>query len=132
MSSGHLYKHGAKAAQLRKFERRYGKKKGREVYGKVVGKVYREQHHGRSWNEGKTYHEHGYGHTEQHAYADGTMSSTHHSTPGPIGHLEDHLDGQQHALRMSPAVEIFMRDGVIAPFQREKGRGKKLASAFGL
>lgn len=40
---GHLYKFGAKRGQLRKFENRYGKKKGKEVYGKVVGKVHRER-----------------------------------------------------------------------------------------
>lgn len=48
----HLYKHGAKGKQERAFERRYGgKKKGDYVYGAVVGKVYRERHHGRNWNQ---------------------------------------------------------------------------------
>ena len=39
----HLYKAGAKTAQERKFEQRYGKTKGKRVYGAVVGKVKREQ-----------------------------------------------------------------------------------------
>ena len=43
MAEGHLYKNGAKRGQLRKFENRYGTKKGKEVYGAVVGKVKRER-----------------------------------------------------------------------------------------
>jgi hypothetical protein len=39
----HLYKFGAKRGQLRKFENRYGKNKGKRVYGAVVGKVRRER-----------------------------------------------------------------------------------------
>lgn len=41
--SRRLYRKGAKAYQKRKFERRYGKKKGDYVYGAVVGKVKRER-----------------------------------------------------------------------------------------
>lgn len=51
----HLYKDGAKEKEEKEFEDRYGKKKGKEVYGAVVGKVYREQHGGKSWNKGKHY-----------------------------------------------------------------------------
>jgi hypothetical protein len=40
---GHLYRHGAKGSQKRKFEARYGKMKGDYVYGAVVGKVKRER-----------------------------------------------------------------------------------------
>lgn len=40
---GHLYKFGAKREQLRKFENRYGKTKGKRVYGAVIGKVKRER-----------------------------------------------------------------------------------------
>ena len=40
----HLYKgKGTKAKQMRKFEKRYGKKKGDYVYGAVVGKIRRER-----------------------------------------------------------------------------------------
>jgi len=39
----HLYRFGAKRGQLRKFENRYGKNKGKKVYGAVVGKVKRER-----------------------------------------------------------------------------------------
>ena len=39
----HLYKKGAKYRQKKKFEERYGKKKGDYVYGAVVGKVARER-----------------------------------------------------------------------------------------
>jgi len=39
----HLYRDGAKRSQERKFEKRYGKKKGDRVYGAVVGKVARER-----------------------------------------------------------------------------------------
>ena len=67
MSGGHLYRHGAKAGQERKFESRYGKEHGKEVYGAVVGKVYRERHGGRNSNEGKTYHEIGYRRTGRRA-----------------------------------------------------------------
>ena len=38
-----MYKFGAKAGQERKFEGRYGKEKGKYVYGAVVGKVKRER-----------------------------------------------------------------------------------------
>lgn len=54
-AKGHLYKKGAKRGELRKFENRYGKKKGKRVYGAVVGKVYRETHEGKNWNTGKRY-----------------------------------------------------------------------------
>ena len=40
----HLYRDGARGAELRAFERRYGKRKGRYIYGATVGKVYRERH----------------------------------------------------------------------------------------
>jgi len=51
---GHLYKFGSKPGKERVFEERYGKKKGKEVYGKVVGKVWRARHPGKkSWNAGK-------------------------------------------------------------------------------
>jgi hypothetical protein len=39
----HLYRNGAKYYQKKKFEKRYGKKKGDYVYGAVVGKVKRER-----------------------------------------------------------------------------------------
>ena len=42
--SKHLYRHGAKRRELRSFERKYGRKKGKYVYGATVGKVYRERH----------------------------------------------------------------------------------------
>ena len=41
--SSHLYRNGAESIEKRKFERKYGKKKGDYVYGAVVGKVKREQ-----------------------------------------------------------------------------------------
>ncbi len=37
----HIYRHGAKHKMLKEFEKRYGKKKGKYVYGAVVGKLYR-------------------------------------------------------------------------------------------
>lgn len=37
----HLYKKGAKTKELRKFEKEYGKKKGKYVYGATVGKIKR-------------------------------------------------------------------------------------------
>jgi hypothetical protein len=40
---GHLYRNGAESFERKKFEKRYGKKKGDHVYGAVVGKVKREQ-----------------------------------------------------------------------------------------
>lgn len=40
----HLYRDGAKRSELLSFERRYGRKKGKYIYGAVVGKVYRERH----------------------------------------------------------------------------------------
>lgn len=43
MSEGHLYRgRGTRSRQLRNFKERYGAR-GAEVYGKVVGKVAREQ-----------------------------------------------------------------------------------------
>lgn len=39
----HLYRDGAKRRELSEFERRYGSRHGKEVYGEVVGKVAREQ-----------------------------------------------------------------------------------------
>lgn len=39
----HLYKKGGKARNLPKFEARYGKRKGKAVFGAVVGKVKRER-----------------------------------------------------------------------------------------
>ena len=41
--SKHLYRNGAKYRERKKFEERYGKKKGDYVYGAVVGKVKRER-----------------------------------------------------------------------------------------
>ena len=41
----HIYRHGAKYRERRKFEERYGKKKGKYIYGAVVGKLYRSRHH---------------------------------------------------------------------------------------
>ena len=43
MAEGHLYRGGAKGRQKKKFEERYGKRKGDYVYGSVVGKVKRER-----------------------------------------------------------------------------------------
>ena len=51
MHPDHLYKEGGKAKHEPEFEERYGKKKGEHVYGAVVGEIYREQHHGRNWNQ---------------------------------------------------------------------------------
>ena len=48
----HLYRDGAKAKELREFEHRYGKEKGKRVYGAVVGKVYRERY-GRAYGGGR-------------------------------------------------------------------------------
>ena len=42
--SKHLYRHGAKRRELRSFERKYGRKKGKYIYGATVGKVRRERH----------------------------------------------------------------------------------------
>jgi hypothetical protein len=58
----HLYRDGAKRKELKKFEHEYGKKKGKEYYGAVVGKVYREKY-GHSYRggrhpEGREGHEH--------------------------------------------------------------------------
>jgi hypothetical protein len=39
----HLYTHGGKRSHEPEFERRYGKNKGKRVYGAVVGKVKRER-----------------------------------------------------------------------------------------
>ena len=41
----HLYRDGAKAKELREFQKRYGKERGAKVYGATVGKVYRERYH---------------------------------------------------------------------------------------
>jgi len=46
---GHLYRHGAKGARKRQFQKRYGKKKGAYVYGAVVGKVKRQREAKRGW-----------------------------------------------------------------------------------
>ena len=40
---GHLYKHGAKVREEKKFEKEYGKEKGKYIYGATVGKVKRER-----------------------------------------------------------------------------------------
>jgi hypothetical protein len=49
---GHLYRGGKKhrAAMQAKFTKRYGRK-GKYVYGAVVGAAYRKSHHGRNWNQ---------------------------------------------------------------------------------
>ena len=39
----HLYRDGAEKGEIRDFERRYGKRKGRRIYGATVGKVKRER-----------------------------------------------------------------------------------------
>ena len=39
----HLYRDGAKKRETRDFQRRYGKRKGRRIYGATVGKVKRER-----------------------------------------------------------------------------------------
>lgn len=41
--SKHLYRNGAKYREIRKFEERYGKAKGKRIYGAVVGKIKRER-----------------------------------------------------------------------------------------
>ncbi len=41
MTIKHLYKYGAKKKELKEFKERYGAKKGKKVYGAVVGKVKR-------------------------------------------------------------------------------------------
>jgi hypothetical protein len=45
----HLYRDGARGGELRSFERRYGKRKGKYIYGATVGKVYRERHRRRRY-----------------------------------------------------------------------------------
>lgn len=50
-SEGHLYRDGAKRGELRKFEKEYGKEKGKRVYGAVVGINYRKTHNGKNWNQ---------------------------------------------------------------------------------
>jgi hypothetical protein len=49
---GHLYRGGKRhrAAMQAKFTKRYGRK-GKYVYGAVVGAAYRKSHHGRNWNQ---------------------------------------------------------------------------------
>lgn len=42
-SSKHLYRDGAKYREIKKFEKRYGKIKGKRIYGAVVGKIKRER-----------------------------------------------------------------------------------------
>lgn len=37
----HLYRYGAKAGELHAFEHRYGKERGKYVYGATVGKLKR-------------------------------------------------------------------------------------------
>lgn len=39
----HLYRDGAEGKEKKKFEERYGKRKGDYVYGATVGKVKRER-----------------------------------------------------------------------------------------
>ena len=39
----HLYRDGAEKGEIRDFQRRYGKRKGRAIYGAVVGNVKRER-----------------------------------------------------------------------------------------
>ena len=41
--SKHLYRNGEKYREKKKFEERYGKKKGDYIYGATVGKVRRER-----------------------------------------------------------------------------------------
>ena len=45
---GHLYRDGAERRELADFKRRYGKRRGRDIYFAVVGKVKRERHAARS------------------------------------------------------------------------------------
>ena len=46
---------GTKARELRSFEARYGKERGKKVYGATVGKVYREKYgHSYRRSEGNT------------------------------------------------------------------------------
>ncbi len=61
----HLYRDGAKGAELRKFEREYGHRKGRRVYGAVVGKVRRERAAKRRRAE-MAAHSHSHGHGRGH------------------------------------------------------------------
>lgn len=39
----HLYRYGGKAKGMLNFENRYGEKKGKKIYGAVVGKIARER-----------------------------------------------------------------------------------------
>lgn len=41
--ANHLYKAGAKGREEAAFEKRYGAKKGKKVYGATVGRVKRER-----------------------------------------------------------------------------------------
>lgn len=41
-----LYRGGAKGAQLRRFKARYGDKKGKAIYGAVIGKIRRARQGG--------------------------------------------------------------------------------------
>lgn len=42
-SKGHLYRDGAERGELADFQERYGKRRGRDIYFAVVGKVRRER-----------------------------------------------------------------------------------------
>lgn len=64
MARQHLYRGKGSEEAKKEIERRYqGERNGKDAYGAIVGKVYREKHGGKNWNTGKTYHEHGKGRT---------------------------------------------------------------------
>ena len=41
--NNHIYRDGVEARELKAFEKEYGKKKGKYVYGATVGKLTREK-----------------------------------------------------------------------------------------
>lgn len=41
--NNHIYRDGAESKELKAFEKKYGKKKGKYVYGAAVGKLTREK-----------------------------------------------------------------------------------------
>ena len=50
-NSEHIYKHGGMPHVMKEFEKEYGTEKGDRIYGAVVGKLYRNAHHGKNWNQ---------------------------------------------------------------------------------
>ena len=91
-SHHHLYRGGE--AELREFERRYGKEHGRQVYGEVVGKVAREQ---ASHERGGVKLEHVQGHISFSREGRPERVRPHlayvHAAPHSYGHHSGRCDG---------------------------------------